>query len=274
MQSLNKHFNLLISFHRPLLPDTLAHTHNPHLTIYIGGPIMVEAVLCDIDGTLIESNQLHAEAWKDAFGVAGIDLDLETIRREIGKGGDQLIPVFVPFWRRRILEEPLETYRKFVFKTQYLDQVRPFPNTRELFHRFKKAGIRTALASSASKDELETYKALARISDLVDVSITADDVDRSKPYPDVFAAALQRLRCNPENVLALADTPWDAESAGKIGVRTLGVTTGGWTPQELYDAGCIEVYKDISELLENFDRTALVTLPSAVKRKSGYPVGA
>jgi HAD superfamily hydrolase (TIGR01509 family) len=235
---------------------------------------MVEAVLCDIDGTLVESNWLHAAAWKDAFEVAGINLDIETIRRQIGKGGDQLLPVFIPFWRRSILEEPLEAYRKFLFRTQYLDYVHPFPNTRELFHRFKKAGIRTALASSANKEELETYKALARISDLVDVSITADDVDRSKPYPDVFAAALHQLRSSPASVLALGDTPWDAESAGKIGIRTIGVTTGGWMSQELYDAGCIEVYKNISELLENFDRSGFMTLSSTVKRKTSYPVGA
>ncbi|QHS52429.1 HAD family hydrolase [Edaphobacter sp. 12200R-103] len=235
---------------------------------------MVEAVLCDIDGTLVESNWLHAAAWKDAFEVAGINLDIETIRRQIGKGGDQLIPVFVPFWRRRILEEPLETYRKLLFRTQYLDHVHPFANTRELFHRFKKAGIRTALASSASKEELETYKALTRISDLVDVSITADDVNHSKPRPDVFEAALHQLRSSPAHALALGDTPWDAESAGKIGVRTIGVTTGGWTSQELYDAGCIEVYKDISELFENFDRSAFMTLSLTVKRKVPYPIGA
>jgi HAD superfamily hydrolase (TIGR01509 family) len=222
---------------------------------------MVEAILCDIDGTLVESNWLHAAAWKDAFAVAGFDLDVEAIRRQIGKGGDQLIPVFIPFWRRRILEEPLKTYRSFLFKTQYLQQVHPFPNTRELFHRMKKSGIKTALASSANRDELETYKAIARISDLVDVSITADDVDRSKPHPDIFQAALQELRSKPSSVLALGDTPWDAESAGRIGVRTVGVTTGGWSVQQLYDAGCIEVYQDISDLLQNFERSAFATLP-------------
>jgi HAD superfamily hydrolase (TIGR01509 family) len=222
---------------------------------------MVEAVLCDIDGTLIQSNWLHAAAWKDAFEVAGINLDIETIRRQIGKGGDELIPVFIPYWRRRILEEPLKAYRKLLFRTQYLDQVKSFPDTRELFHRMKKAGIKTALASSANEEELGTYKALARISDLVDVSITADDVDRSKPHPDIFETALRKVGAKPSSVLALGDTPWDAESAGKAGIRTIGVTTGGWTHQELYDAGCIEVYKDISDLLQNFDRSALATLP-------------
>ena len=221
---------------------------------------MVEAVLCDIDGTLVQSNWLHAEAWQKAFAVADIQLDIETIRRQVGKGGDELIPVFVPWWRRRQLEEPLTSYRSFLFKQDYLEKVEAFPKTRELFHRMKKSGIKTALASSAHKDELETYKAIARISDLVDLSITADDVDRSKPNPDIFETALRKLGARPSRVLALGDTPWDAEAAGRADVRTVGVTTGGWTEQELYDAGCIEVYKDISHLLASFDTSAFTTL--------------
>jgi len=221
---------------------------------------MVEAVLCDIDGTLVQSNWLHAEAWQKAFAVADIQLDIETIRRQVGKGGDELIPVFVPWWRRRQLEEPLTSYRSFLFKQDYLEKVEAFPKTRELFHRMKKSGIRTALASSAKKEELESYKAIARISDLVDISVTADDVDRSKPHPDIFETALRKLGTKPSNALALGDTPWDAESAGKAGVRTVGVTTGGWTEQELYDAGCIEVYKDVGHLLDCFDHSALSKL--------------
>jgi beta-phosphoglucomutase-like phosphatase (HAD superfamily) len=221
---------------------------------------MVEALLSDIDGTLVQSNWLHAQAWQDAFAVAKVPLDLETIRRQIGKGGDELIPVFIPWWRRRTLEEPLIAYRSFIFKHDYLDKVEAFPCTRELFHHMKKSGIKTALASSAHEDELETYKAIARISDLVDLSVTADDVDRSKPHPDIFETALRKLGAKPSRVLALGDTPWDAEAAGKADVRTIGVTTGGWTEQELYDAGCIEVYKDISHLLASFDSSAFTTL--------------
>jgi HAD superfamily hydrolase (TIGR01509 family) len=221
---------------------------------------MIEAVLCDIDGTLVDSNWLHAGAWKDAFAATNISLDLEAIRRQIGKGGDELIPVFVPWWRRTMVEEPLKAYRALVFKQDYLHKVQPFLNTRELFLRMKASSIRISLASSAKKDELETYKAIARISDLVDLSTTADDVDRSKPHPDIFETTLRKLRVKPQNVLALGDTPWDAESAGKAGIRTIGVTTGGWSTEELYDAGCIEVYKDISELLEQFGRSAFVTL--------------
>jgi HAD superfamily hydrolase (TIGR01509 family) len=221
---------------------------------------MVEAILSDIDGTLVESNWLHAAAWRDAFAVAGISLDIETVRRQIGKGGDELIPVFVPWWRRPIIEEPLTAYRKFIFHQDYLPQVQPLPRVRELFLRMRQSGIRTALASSANKDDLDIYKRIANISDLVDQSTSADDTDRSKPHPDIFTATLKKLHAKPSNVLALGDTPYDAEAAGNAGIRTIGVTTGGWSQRELFDAGCIEVYKDVAELLERFDQSALIAI--------------
>jgi HAD superfamily hydrolase (TIGR01509 family) len=219
---------------------------------------MVEAVLSDIDGTLVESNWLHAAAWKDAFAVIDIPLDIETLRRQIGKGGDQLIPVFVPWWKCPMVEEPLKTYRSFVFHQDYFSQVEPFPKVRDLFLRLKHSGIRIALASSSDKKDLATYQKIANISDLVDESTSADDTDRSKPHPDIFSATLKKLHAKPNNVLALGDTPYDAESAGKAGIRTIGVTTGGWSRQELLEAGCIEVYQDVAELLERFDQSALM----------------
>jgi HAD superfamily hydrolase (TIGR01509 family) len=219
---------------------------------------MVEAVLSDIDGTLVESNWLHAAAWKDAFAVIDIPLDIETLRRQIGKGGDQLIPVFVPWWKYPMVEEPLKTYRSFVFHQDYFSQVEPFPKVRDLFLRLKHSGIRIALASSSPKKDLATYQKIANISDLVDEATSADDTDRSKPHPDIFSATLKKLHAKPGNVLALGDTPYDAESAGKAGIRTIGVTTGGWSRQELLEAGCIEVYQDVAELLERFDQSALM----------------
>lgn len=223
---------------------------------------MVKALLSDIDGTLVESNWLHAAAWRDAFTVIDIPLELEAVRRQIGKGGDELIPVFVPWWKRPMVEEPLKAYRKFIFHQDYLHKVQPFPRVREFFLRLKQSGIRTALASSANKDDLGIYEKIANISDLVEESTSADDTNRSKPHPDVFEATLGKLGASASNVLALGDTPYDAESAGKAGIRTIGVTTGGWSRQELLDAGCIEVYKDVAELLERFDESALMTYPS------------
>ena len=219
---------------------------------------MIEAVLCDIDGTLVQSNWLHAAAWKDAFAAMGMEVDLEEVRRQIGKGGDELIPVFVSWWRRPAVEEPLKTYRKFVFQKDYLHQVKALPKVRELLLRMKDAGIRLSLASSANKDELEIYKQIAHMEDLIEESSSADDADKSKPHPDIFQATLKKLGLPPEKVLALGDTPYDAEAAGKAGISTIGVMTGGWSRDELLEAGCVEVYTDVAELLERFDESALV----------------
>jgi len=219
---------------------------------------MVKAVLCDIDGTLVESNWLHAAAWKDAFAVIGIQLDLEEVRRQIGKGGDELIPVFVPWWKRPAVEEPLKTYRKFVFESEYMSQVKPFPGVRELLLRMQANGIRVALASSAKKDELKAYKKIANITDLVEENTSADDADRAKPHPDIFEATLDKLGLEAKEALALGDTPYDAEAAGKAGVWTVGVTTGGWSEKELFDAGCIEVWKDVADLLQHFEHSAFL----------------
>jgi HAD superfamily hydrolase (TIGR01509 family) len=219
---------------------------------------MIEAVLCDIDGTLVQSNWLHASAWRDAFATMGINLEVEEVRRQIGKGGDELIPVFVPWWKRTWVEEPLKRYRKYIFEQDYMGKVEPFPRVRELLERMRAAGIHVALASSAKRDELEVYKRIANISDLVEENTSADDADRAKPHPDIFQAALEKLGVKPAHALALGDTPYDAEAAGKAGVWTVGVTTGGWSEKDLLDAGCVEVWKDVGELLKNFERSAFV----------------
>ena len=224
---------------------------------------MIKAVLSDIDGTLVESNWLHAAAWRDGFAAIGINLEVEEVRRQIGKGGDELIPVFVPWWKRRAVEEPLKTYRKFIFETDYMGQVKPFPRVRELVQRMKETGMKVALASSSKKDELAVYKSIASISDLVDEETSADDAERAKPHPDIFQAALDNLGVKASEALALGDTPYDAEAAGKANVWTVGVTTGGWSREELMAAGCVEVWKDVAELLDNFDRSAFVRFSAA-----------
>lgn len=219
---------------------------------------MVKAVLCDIDGTLVQSNWLHAEAWQVAFGAMGIHVELEALRRQIGKGGDELIPVFVPWWKQEIVEEPLKALRKYVFQHGLRQKVEPIPGVRELLVRVREVGIKVALASSSAKDDLEVMKKIARIEDLVDEQTCADDTERAKPHPDIFEAALKRLGLNCTECIALGDTPYDAESAGKAGVRTIGVTTGGWSKKDLLAAGCVEAYDGAAELLANFEQSALV----------------
>jgi HAD superfamily hydrolase (TIGR01509 family) len=219
---------------------------------------MVKALLCDIDGTLVQSNWLHAESWQVAFGAIGIHLELEEIRRQIGKGGDELIPVFVPWWKREAVEEPLNAFRKEVLHQDYLHRITPLAHARDFLARCKQEGIRIALSTSAEKDELEFYKKLVGMEDLVDEETSATDADRAKPHPDIFQATLKRLGLKPTECIALGDTPYDAESAGKAGLRTIGVETGGWTKEELYTAGCVEVYSSVGELLQHFDESALV----------------
>lgn len=219
---------------------------------------MVKALLCDIDGTLVQSNWLHAEAWRLAFGEMGLELELEAIRRQIGKGGDELIPVFVPWWKRTEVEEPLKTLRKYIFQHGLRQQVEPIPGVRALLERVRRAGIRVAVATSSEKDDLSALLGRAGVEDLIDEQTTADDADRAKPHPDIFAAAIKRLGLEPEECVALGDTPYDAESAGKAGIRTIGVMTGGWSREELFAAGCVEVYASAAELLERFDDSVLV----------------
>ena len=219
---------------------------------------MIKALLCDIDGTLVQSNWLHAEAWQTAFAEMGVSLELEELRRQIGKGGDELIPVFVPWWKRDAVEEPLKAFRKFVFQHDLRQKVEPLPGVRDLLLKVRAAGIKVALASSSAKDDLEVLKHVAQIDDLVDEQTCADDTERSKPHPDIFQVALGKLDLSAPECLALGDTPYDAESAGKAGIRTIGVTTGGWSKSDLMDAGCIEVYEGAADLLAHFEQSALV----------------
>ncbi len=218
---------------------------------------MVEAILCDIDGTLVDSNQLHARAWQEAFAAMDAEVGFEQAWSQIGKGGDELMPVFLPEWKLAAVEKPLEAYRKFVFQTDYLPQVKPFPRVREFLLRLKDAKIRLALASSASKEDLETYKKIAHMEDLIEESSSSDDAKRSKPHGDIFAATLKKLNLSADRAVALGDTPYDAEAAGKCGLRTIGVTCGGWPEEELRKAGCVAVYRDVSDLLDHFDSSVL-----------------
>jgi HAD superfamily hydrolase (TIGR01549 family) len=213
---------------------------------------MSAGFLFDIDGTLIDSVDLHAHAWQDAFAQFGFRIRYEDIRGQIGKGGDQLMPVFVPKDELERIGERLEKYRGELFKREYLPRVRPFPNVRDLFARIKRDGYRLALASSANTDEVAHYKELANITDLVDLETTRSDVDHSKPCPDVFEVALGRLEISPDNALVIGDTPYDVIAARRAGLRTIGVLCGGFPEKDLRQEGCVEIYRDPADLLGRY----------------------
>lgn len=217
---------------------------------------MIRAAIFDIDGTLVESVDLHARSWQVAFEKFGKSLPFDVIRRQIGKGADQLLPVFLSPSELEQFGSDLERYRSELFKKDYLPRVKSFPGVRALFQKIASDGKRLALASSAKEDELAAYKKIAQIDDLIETETSSDDVDKSKPHPDVFAAALKRLRAiGPDEALVVGDTPYDAEAAGKLNLPVIGLLCGGWSEIELRQAGCIAVYRDPAELLSRYDES-------------------
>jgi HAD superfamily hydrolase (TIGR01509 family) len=221
---------------------------------------VIKAVIFDIDGTLVDSVDLHARAWQEAFAHFGKQFPFERVRYQIGKGGDQLLPVFLSEGEIEEFGDELTEYRGELFKREYLPRVVAFPAVRELFERVRRDGKVIALASSAKKDELKEYKRIANIEDLVREETSADDAEKSKPHPDIFEAALAQLEgVEPSEAVVVGDTPYDAEAAGKAGLRTVGLLSGGFPAEDLRAAGCVRVYRDPAELLANYDSSPLAS---------------
>ena len=219
---------------------------------------MIRAAIFDVDGTLVDSNDLHARAWQDALRDFGHEVALADLRLQIGKGGDQLLPVFLDPEELAARGESLEKHRSQLFRERYLPQVQPFSRVRALFERLRADGIRTALASSAKFDEIEHHTRLLGIGDLLDAQTSSDDAERSKPYPDIFRAALDRLEgVDPPQAAVIGDTPYDAQAAGQLGVRVIGLLSGGFAEPALREAGCVEVYRDASDLLDRYGQSLL-----------------
>ncbi len=226
---------------------------------------MTQAVIFDIDGTLLDSVDLHARAWQEAFQHFGYNFPYDEIRSQIGKGGDQLLPFFLSEKEVKEKGKALQEFRSSLFKQKYLSDVKPFPGVRELFLKVKAHGQQVALASSAKGDELKVFERIARIDDLVDIETSSADADRSKPHPDIFEVALDRLSARMgteiarEQVVVVGDSPHDAEAAGKAGIRTIGVLCGGFSEADLRKAGCIAIFAGPEDLLNRYDESPLAT---------------
>jgi HAD superfamily hydrolase (TIGR01509 family) len=214
---------------------------------------MVKAVIFDVDGTLVDSVDLHARAWQDAFAEFGHPVGFDAIRGQIGKGGDQLLPVFLSRTQIDDFGAALEARRGDILHERYLHRITAFTGVRALFQRLIGDGKQVALASSAKGPELDHYKRLAEITDLVAVQTSSDDAERSKPHPDIFQAAMRRLPdMAPDEMLVVGDTPYDAQAASKAGLRTVGMLCGGFPEADLRAAGCIAIYADPADLLARY----------------------
>lgn len=218
---------------------------------------MLKAVIFDVDGTLVDTVDNHARAWQETFERFGIPTAYQDVRSQIGKGADQLMPVFVPKEELERRGEAIDAFRSALYKRRYLCGARGFHRTRALVQRILADGKRVALASSAKGDELAVYKRAAGIDDLVDTGTASEDADRSKPHPDIFQAALAKLGIRPAEAVVVGDTPWDAEAAAKAGIPMVGVLCGGFAEANLRAAGCREVWADPEDLLAHYGESLL-----------------
>ena len=216
---------------------------------------MTTAIL-DIDGTLVDTNYQHAIAWFRAFCRHNIVVPVWRIHRSIGMGGDQLIVSLCGEDVESRLGDDLRSAETEEYG-RLIGEVRTMDGSRELIEALKRRGHAVVLASSAKQDEVDVYLDLLKARDLADGWTTSADVEQTKPEPDLVHAALERVQTGPQDAVMIGDTPWDVEAARRAGVATLAVLTGGFSAQELVDAGATRVFKSVAELTEALGETAL-----------------
>lgn len=240
---------------------------------------MTGAVIFDVDGTLVDSNDLHVEAWQQAYAHYGKTVTREAIRAQIGKGADQLMPVFLTPDELARYGAALEHYRVNLFLRDYLPRVQPFPGVRPLFEKIRADGMRIVLASSAKAEEVQRHLKSLCVEDLVDGVTSADDARHSKPCPDIIEAALRKLDDVSARVAWLVgDTPYDGKAAARAqagmppgsvsGPGFVAVLSGGFPEADLRASGAVAVYRDIADLCARYSDS-----PIARKREARTATG-
>jgi HAD superfamily hydrolase (TIGR01509 family) len=212
------------------------------------------AAILDIDGTLVDSNYQHTLAWYRAFRQYGHTLPVWRIHRHVGMGGDQLVGSLCGDEVEEEQGDDIRTAEKTLY-LQLIHEVEPLTGARELIADLKDRGCRVVLASSAKPDEIEHYLDLLDARGLADAWTSSGDVEATKPAPDLVEAALERVGGGP--AIMVGDSTWDCKAAERAGVQTLAVLTGGFSEQELSEAGAVAVYRSIEELRQRLSDTPL-----------------
>ena len=215
----------------------------------------VTAVLFDIDGTLVDSNDAHAHAWVNAFAEAGVHVEFQKVRCAIGMGGDKLMPAVAGIEADSPLGQRISNRRAEIFKAEYLPQLRPFRDAGALVSAVQACGFDAVAASSAKRDELEALLKVAGALSLFGDSASGDDAEQSKPEPDIIHAALRKTTSAAADATMIGDTPYDIEAAARAGVRTIAFRCGGWSDAAL--KGAIAIYDGPWELLARLDESPI-----------------
>src|SRR3954454_8793308 len=213
---------------------------------------MPRAAIVDIDGTLVDSNYHHALAWYGALRRHGVVIPVWRIHRHIGMGGDQLVAAVAGEDVERRCGDAVRDAEGEIYDGM-IDQVLPFDGARELIFLLGEQFDAVVLASSAKEREVEHYLDLLDAREIADAWTTSADVERTKPAPDLVTAALDKAGADPGDAFMVGDTPWDVEAAEKAGVPTYAVRTGGFSLDELRDAGARQVFESVSELRAALD---------------------
>jgi HAD superfamily hydrolase (TIGR01509 family) len=213
------------------------------------------AVILDVDGTLVDSNDAHAKSWVEALAEYGYTVPFEKVRPLIGKGGDKVLPEVAGISEDSPEGQKISQRRSEIFKERYLPHIHAFPCARELLQHMRERGLKLAVASSSKPDELRALLQLVGATDLVEEKISSKDAKDSKPSPEPVQVTLQHIGYPPDQVVMLGDTPYDIESAQKVGVATIALRSGGWSDRDL--ANAIAIYNDTADLLEHYDSSPL-----------------
>ncbi|MDQ3680623.1 MAG: HAD family hydrolase [Actinomycetota bacterium] len=218
------------------------------------------AVIFDVDGTLVDTNYLHTVAWARGFREAGETVSMSAIHRLIGMGGDQLVEELLGHESDEASDGHSEHFK------QMMEEIKAFPSGAELIDEVHKRGARVVLASSASENELDAMlEAVDPADGSIDHVVKKDDVEASKPAPDIFQVALADAGLEPASSIVVGDTVWDIEAAKKCDLRFVAVLTGGISRQELEEAGAIAVYEDVDHLFRELDDSPIAKLIADAK---------
>jgi phosphoglycolate phosphatase-like HAD superfamily hydrolase len=212
---------------------------------------MYRAVIFDVDGTLVDSNNAHASAWVQAITESGRHVEFSRVRPLIGMGGDKLLPEVAGISADSPEGTAIAERRGEIFKGQYLPHLQPTRGAQRLLEWLRDDRKKLVAASSAEDDELQDLLKVAGALELIDSTTSSDDAERSKPDPDIVRAALGRTGCRAAEVIMIGDTPYDVEAALRTGIEIIALRSGGWSDQEL--TGAIAVYADPADLLLHYD---------------------